>query len=55
MIQVLALFASDVKGYLSLGIRVAFTVPFCPGRDVTRAFPREVSMIVPFVMTPLRS
>lgn len=55
MIQVLALFASAVEGYFSLGIRVASMVPICPGRDVTRAFPRVVSMIVPFVMTPLRS
>ncbi len=30
-------------------------VPSCPGREVTRAEPKEVFMIVPFVITPLRS
>lgn len=46
---------SGLRRYSSLGINVAFTVPSCPGRDVTRAFPKGVSMIVPFVIIPLRS
>ena len=29
-------------------------VPCCPGREVIFAWPRGVSMIVPFVITPLR-
>jgi len=33
---------------------MAFTIPFWPGRDVTRAVPSGVSMIVPLVMTPRR-
>ena len=36
------------------GTNTAFIVPSCPGRDVIFAKPRLVSMIVPFVMTPLR-
>ena len=34
---------------------MAFTTPFCPGRDVIFAVPRGVSMSVPFVITPRRS
>jgi hypothetical protein len=30
-------------------------MPFCPGLDVTFACPSGVSMMVPLVMTPLRS
>ena len=41
--------------YSSLGSSVAFTSPCWPGRLVTRAGPSGVSMIVPLVMTPLRS
>jgi len=35
-------------------VRVAFTSPFWPGRDVTLAVPSGVSIIVPFVITPRR-
>ena len=41
-------------GQVSLGISIAFTSPFCPGRDVTLAVPIGVSIIVPLVITPLR-
>ena len=34
---------------------MAFTTPFCPGRDVTLAVPMGVSISAPFVITPLRS
>jgi len=33
---------------------MAFTNPCWPGRDVTRACPSGVSIIVPLVMTPRR-
>ena len=39
--------------YSSSDTSIAFTMPFCPGLDVTRACPSGVSMMVPLVMTPL--
>ena len=42
-----------VSVYSSSVVSVAFTMPFCPGLDVTFACPSGVSMMVPLVMTPL--
>ena len=36
-------------------MRMAFTIPFCPGRDVIFAVPSGVSIRAPFVITPRRS